>query len=225
MLFNLKKNYMSYEKNYMSFIFCWICRVINIYMSFNIKRHIDTRLIFRWSCTNSSFKFKVAFGIARSLNFVCSIFPDCCVRIENWASFYNLSSTLKTLLLQSLKTLLLQSLLDLLLRSTRLSLPTPTGSECRTSLLSSGPIVFASSAWKMSLPTAWNDFHPFFSFILLPAQIFGVAVFNSLVSKFTERGLEVSWLLVDLFQRLCCCASVVLGINFATGSHFFYPPS
>ena len=42
-------------------------------------------------------------------------------------------------------------------------------------------------------------FHPFSSFVLLSTQIFNVAAFNSLVSKFTERGLEVSLLLFDLF--------------------------
>jgi len=39
--------------------------------------------------TNSS--FKVAFGITCTMNFVCSIFPDCHLRIENSASFHHLS--------------------------------------------------------------------------------------------------------------------------------------
>jgi len=68
-------------------------------------------------------------------------------------------------------------------------------------------------------------FHPSSSFIMLSTQIFNVAEFDSVVSKFTERGHEVSWLLFNLFLRLCYCASVVLGIHFAIGFHFFYPPS
>ena len=40
--------------------------------------------------TNSS--FKVAFGITCTMNFVCSIFPDCHQWIENSASFHHLSS-------------------------------------------------------------------------------------------------------------------------------------
>ena len=55
--------------------------------------------------------------------------------------------------LGSQKTLMLQSLLALSLRSNRLSFPTPIGSECRLLLLSAGPIVFASSIWKMPLLT------------------------------------------------------------------------
>jgi len=40
--------------------------------------------------TNGS--FKVAFSIARTMNFDCSIFPECRLWIENSASFYDLSS-------------------------------------------------------------------------------------------------------------------------------------
>jgi len=49
-----------------------------------------------------------------------------------------------SLQLGSQKTLTMQSLLALILRSTCILFPKPIGSECRLSLLSSGPIVFAS---------------------------------------------------------------------------------
>jgi len=47
---------MSYKKNYMLFNLFWIniCRIRNIYLSFNIKRHIDTRVIFRCASSLSS---------------------------------------------------------------------------------------------------------------------------------------------------------------------------
>jgi len=44
--------------------------------------------------TNSP--FKVAFGIACTMNFVCSIFPDCRLWIENSASSHHLSSAWMT---------------------------------------------------------------------------------------------------------------------------------
>jgi len=49
MLFNLKKKKCRIRKIICRLIFLnKLCRIRNIYMSFNIKRHIDTRVIFRW---------------------------------------------------------------------------------------------------------------------------------------------------------------------------------
>ena len=86
------------------------------------------------------------------MNFVCSILPDCRLWIEHSASFHHFSSAWIP------KDINAAIAACLFLQSTRLSLPTPIGSECRLSLLSSGPILFASSTWKMSLPTAWSEF-------------------------------------------------------------------
>jgi len=55
-----------------------------------LTSHVTSQIRSESIWTNSS--FKVAFDIARTMNFVCSIFPDCRLWIENSASFHNISS-------------------------------------------------------------------------------------------------------------------------------------
>ena len=117
------------------------------------------------------------------------------------------------------------SLLALFLRSTCCRYPHPLAVSVGSRCCSLVPLFLPPPSERSLCPRHEVTFHPFLSFILLSTQISNVAALNSLLSKFAERGLEVSWLLFDLFVRLRCCASVVLGIHFAIGCHFFYQPS
>ena len=94
--------------------------------------------------------------------------------------------------LGSQETLLLQSLLALFCDQPVYRYPHPlavsVGSRCCHLVQS-----FLSPPSERCLcPGHEVTFHPFSSFILLPTQIFNVVKSISLVSKFTEIGLEVS---------------------------------
>jgi len=65
---------------------------VDIFWSFS--HHIYLRMPDQNPFEQTAESFKVAFGIiARTMNFVCSIFPDCCLWIENSALFHHFSST------------------------------------------------------------------------------------------------------------------------------------
>jgi len=127
--------------------------------------------------------------------------------------------------LGSQKTVMLQSLLALFYDQPVCCYPHPMAVSIGSCYRHPVPSFLPPSSEKCFCPRHEGTFHPFLSFILLSTQIFDVASFNSLGSKLTERGIEVSWLFVDLFSTGSCVAAPASCLAFITGSHFFYTSS